>query len=106
MVDSVEQKLDATTQDVDGGGKEATPSQAPTMSKINQPTLTKDNPGFAKFKSAMAKRHCSVCGQTFNYDLVPYYDGKVGSYRCFECAMKSLSSSPAKTDPQTAEEST
>lgn len=90
-------KPDVVGEDVDGGREEAAPSPAPTMSKKNQPTPIKDNPGFEAFKANVqtrSKNTCRLCGQHFE---IPLQIGYHGGYICEPCR-RDGPPAPAKTD--------
>ncbi len=63
------------------------------------------DPGRAKFRAGMKRRHCLRCGRDFSYDLgIHYLDG----YICTSCSM-GQTEAPVKPNPQTVlcvEEST
>jgi len=94
-------KADVVGEDVDGGGKESAPSPAPPMSKKNQPTPKKDNPGFETFKANVqtrSKNICRLCGQHFE---IPLQIGYQGGYICEPCRRDGPPASD-KTDSQTS----
>ncbi|MFA5312824.1 MAG: hypothetical protein WC375_05815, partial [Methanomassiliicoccales archaeon] len=72
------------------------PSSGPHPRK-DAPTPTKDDPGLQKFKAGMKKRHCSMCGRNFSYDLgIHYLDG----YICQACQSGQGPEETAKPNPQ------
>jgi P4 family phage/plasmid primase-like protien len=59
-----------------------------------------NDPGLQKFKAAMMKRQCCLCGRTFPYDLTPYVGGGKRGYICVTCHMTGPPPDPEKADSQ------
>jgi hypothetical protein len=63
-------------------GKEVEEDDRPSSSPHPRKDAPKEDPGLQRFKSGMKKRHCSMCGRNFSYDLGIHY--KEG-YICQAC---------------------
>jgi putative DNA primase/helicase len=85
-------------------------SNEPETSKQNKNSNSDDqrdtssqksnDPGLQKFKAAMMKRQCCLCGRTFPYDLTPYVGGGKRGYICVTCHMTGPPPDPEKADSQ------
>ncbi len=63
--------------------------------------VSKEDPGFHKFKGRMKKRTCCLCGRSFAYDLTPYFNKEKSGFICATCHMEGPPSEPEKVDSQT-----
>jgi len=67
----------------------------------NLTDVSKEDPGFQKFKSGMKKRTCCLCGRSFAYDLTPYYGKDKTGFICATCHMEGPPAEPEAANPQT-----